>query len=67
MKFILVAVFLMELSHDPPTPAQVESVEVWGTYKTLEACEKSRDTDRGISYGTRGLVYVECVSVKGKL
>ena len=66
MEFILVAVFLMDLPHDPPTPAQVHSVEVWGSYATIEACEKDLDTDWDIpDEPPKVLAYVECIPLKG--
>jgi hypothetical protein len=68
MKFVLIAVFLMDLpQHDPPTPPQVHSVEVWGAYATLEACEKARDVDRDIpDEPPKFLAYLECATVEGE-
>lgn len=59
LKFALIAVYMLYPKGETP---YVEKVEVWGTYKTMEACKK--DTNVPFGMIPPGMSYLDCVPLK---
>ena len=59
MKFILIAVYMIYPPNDDP---KVDRVEIVGTYKTMEACQKETHMDFGSI--PPGLAALKCVLLK---
>lgn len=61
-KFVLIAVFVLYAKDGQDHIKEIERVETWGVYKTLEACKK----ETNISFGMAppGLAFLDCVPLR---